>query len=76
MFKDLSILHNYLGIEIAIILAIRYDFETLIPFLCSTYENVHPFEQQPSKFGPQKQPLVVFDARLIEDQIVMEHASF
>ncbi len=76
IFKDLSILHNYVGIEIAIILAIRYDFETLILFLCSTYQKVHPFVQHPSKFGPQKQPLVVFGARLIQDQIVMEHASF
>jgi len=47
IFKDLSILHNYVGIEIAIILAIRYDFETLILFLCSTYQKVHPFVQHP-----------------------------
>jgi hypothetical protein len=54
IFKDLFILHNYVGIEIAKILTIRYDFETLSFFLCSTYQKVHPFVQHPSKFGPQE----------------------
>ncbi len=55
----------------------RYDFKTLISFLYSKYQKVHPFVEHPSNFGPQKQLLaLVFNAKLIQDQIVMEHVSF
>jgi hypothetical protein len=56
-------------------IATRYDFETLIPLLCSTYEKVHPFAKHPSNFDPQKWLLVMFGGRLIQDQIAMEHVS-
>lgn len=74
-FKDLLILSNCVGIEKPTI-ATRYDSEILIPFLCSTYQKVHFFAKHPSNFGPQEWPLVVFSARLTQDQIVMEDGSF
>jgi hypothetical protein len=42
-FKDLFILNNHVGIEKATIVAIRYDFKTLIPFWYLAYQKVHPF---------------------------------
>jgi len=74
-FKDLLILSNCVGIEKPTI-ATRYDSEILIPFLCSTYQKVHFFAKHQSNFGPQEWPLVVFSARLTQDQIVMEDGSF
>jgi hypothetical protein len=74
-FKDLLILNNCVGIKKPII-ATRYDFEILISFLCSTYQKVHLFAKHPSNFSPQESPLVVFGARLTQNQIVMEHVSF
>ncbi len=63
-------------IEKTTIATIRYDFETLIRLLCSSYQKVHPFAKHPSNFGPQQWLLAMFGARLIQDQIVMEHVSF
>jgi hypothetical protein len=74
-FKDLLILSNCVGIEKPTI-ATRYDSEIIIPFLCSTYQDFHIFAKHPSNFGPQERPLVVFGARLTQDEIVMEHVSF
>jgi len=48
----------------------------LIPLLCSTYQKNHPFIEHPSNYGPQKQPLTMFGARFIQDQIAMEHVNF
>ncbi len=42
-FKDLFILNNHVGIEKATIVAIRYDFKTLIHFWYLAYQKVHPF---------------------------------
>jgi hypothetical protein len=50
----------------------RYGYETLIPLLCLAYKKVHPFVKHPSNSSPQEWPLVVFGARLIQDQIVKE----
>jgi hypothetical protein len=36
-FKDLSIMSNYVGRDMATIVTARHDFETLIPLLCSIY---------------------------------------
>ncbi len=36
-FKDLFIVNNYVRKNITIITTTTYDYETLIPFLCSTY---------------------------------------
>jgi hypothetical protein len=36
-FKDLFIVNNYVGKKKTIITTTKYDYETLIPFLCSTY---------------------------------------
>jgi len=74
-FKDVLILNNCVGIEKPTI-ATRYDSEILIPLLCSTYQKVHLFAKRPSNFGPQEWPVVVFGARLIQDQIVMKRVSF
>jgi hypothetical protein len=74
-FKDLLVLSNCVGTEKPTI-AMRYDYEILIPHLCSTYQKVHLFGKHPLDFGPQEWPLVVFGARLTQDQIVMEHVSF
>ncbi len=74
-FKDLLILSNCVGTKKPTI-AIRYDFEFLTPLLCSTYQKVHPFGKHPSNLGPQEWPLVVFGARLTQDQIVMKYANF
>jgi len=59
-------------IEKTTITATRYDYETLIPLLYLAYQKVHPFVEHPSNSSPQEWPLVVFGARLIQDQIVME----
>jgi hypothetical protein len=36
-FKDLSIMNNYVGKDMAIIVATRHNSKTLIPFLCLIY---------------------------------------
>jgi hypothetical protein len=47
-FKDqISISSNYVGIEKTTIATTRYDFETLIPFFCSTYQKAYPFAKHP-----------------------------
>jgi hypothetical protein len=46
-FKNIFIMNNYVGIEKAIIATRRYNSKTLMPFLCSTYQKVHPFAKHP-----------------------------
>ncbi len=41
IFKDLSILNNYVGIEKTTIIATKYNLETLIPLLCLHYIIKH-----------------------------------
>ncbi len=65
-----------MGIKIAAIVATRYDSKTLIPLLCSTYQKNHTFIDHPSNYGPRKTTIGMFGARLIQDQIVMEHVNF
>ncbi len=72
----LYILNNYEIIEKTTIVVIRYVYEILSPFLCSTYKKVSPFAKHPSNSNPQEWPLVIFNARSTYDQIVMEHVIF
>ncbi len=53
IFKDLFILSNDVGIEKTTITT-RYEFETLIHILCSTYKNTHPFAKNPSNSTSQE----------------------
>ncbi len=64
-FKDLSIYisNNYVIIEEPMIVAIKYDYETLSPLLSSTYKKVSPFAKHPSNYNPQEWPLAMFSAR-------------
>ncbi len=39
-------------------------------------QQFHPFVKHLSNSNTQEQPLEVFGARLIQDQILMEHISF
>jgi len=41
IFKDLSILNNYVGLEKTTIAATKYNSETLIPLLCLHYIIKH-----------------------------------
>jgi len=60
--KDLYIMSNYVGRDMATIVATRYDFKTFIPLLCSTYQKVNAFTKLIEMFIAQEQPLVVFNA--------------
>jgi hypothetical protein len=42
-FKDLFIVNNYMRKNITIITTTTYDYETLIPLLCSTYKKLNVF---------------------------------
>jgi hypothetical protein len=46
-FKNVFILNNYVRIEKTIIPTTRYNSKTLMPFLCSIYQKVHPFTKHP-----------------------------
>ncbi len=63
-FKDISILNNLIQIEKTTIVAIRYDFRTLILLLCSIYQKVHPFVKHTSNSSFEEWPLAMFDIRL------------
>jgi hypothetical protein len=52
IFKDLFILHDYVEIEIAII--IKVYFWNSISFFVFILPKSHPFVQHPSKFGSQE----------------------
>jgi len=75
-FKDLFILSNYVRIEKITIATTRYNFETLIPLLCLTYQKVYPFAEHLSNYSAQELTLVMFGARLTQDQIIMKHIIF
>jgi hypothetical protein len=76
-FKDLFILSSYVKIEKITTTTRRYNFETLIPLLCLAYQKVHPFAKHLSNSRDQELTLVMFGARLTQDQqITMKHISF
>ncbi len=53
-FKDLSMVNNYVRRNMATITATRYDFETLMPLLCSTYWKVNAFAKPTKMFVTQE----------------------
>jgi len=75
-FKDLSIINNYVGRDMATIVATRHDFEILIPFLCSTYQKVNVFAKPTKTFFTLEWPLVMFGAWLFPNDIAIENVSF
>ncbi len=75
-FKDLSIVSNYVGRDVATIAVMRYDSKTLIPPLCSTYRKMNAFAKPIETFVVQEWPLVVFGAGLSPNDIAIEHVSF
>jgi len=74
--KDLYIMNNYMGKDMATIVATRYDFQTFIPLLCSTYQKVNVFAKPIKMFIAQEQPLVVFNAGWYPNDIAIEHVKF
>jgi hypothetical protein len=62
--------------DMATITTTRYDFETLMSLLCSTYWKVNAFAKPTKTFVTQEWPLVVFGARLSLNDIAIEHVSF
>jgi hypothetical protein len=75
-FKDLFILSNYVKIKKITTATTRYNFETLIPLLCLTYQKNYPFAKHLSNYNPQELTLMIFGARLTQDQITMKHITF
>ncbi len=75
-FKDLFIVNNYVRRDMATIATTRYDYETLMPLLHSTYWKVNAFAEPIEMFVTQEQPLVVFGAGLSPNDIAIEHVSF
>jgi hypothetical protein len=45
IFKDLYIVSNYVGRDMATIVTTRYDSKTFIPIICSTYQKVNVFAE-------------------------------
>jgi hypothetical protein len=52
-FKGLSIVSNYVKKQIATIAATKYDFETLIPLLCLTYQKLNVFVMPSTNYVAQ-----------------------
>ncbi len=53
-FKDLSIVNNYVGRDVATIAVTRYDSKTLIPLPCSTYRKMNVFAEPIETFVIQE----------------------
>ncbi len=53
-FKDLYIMNNYVGRDMATIVATRYDSKTFIPLLCSTYWKMNAFAKPIETFVAQE----------------------
>jgi hypothetical protein len=49
-FKDLSIMNNYVGRDMATIIKTRHDSEALIPLLCLIYPKVNAFTKPTKTF--------------------------
>jgi hypothetical protein len=76
-FKNLFILNTHVRIKKITTTTTRYNFETLIPLLSLAYQKVNPFTKHLSNSSPQELTLVMFGARLTQDQqITMKHISF
>jgi hypothetical protein len=76
IFKDLYIVSNYVVRDMATIVATRYDSETFIPLLCSTYRKVNVFAKPIEMFVTQERLLVVFSATRSPNDIAIEHVDF
>jgi hypothetical protein len=50
IFKELFIMNNYVGKDMATIATTRHNFETRISILCSTYWKVNVFPKPTKTF--------------------------
>ncbi len=67
-FKDLFIVNNYVGKNITIITTTKYDYGTMIPFLCSTYQKLNVFLKPITNYYvAQEQPGSVVQTLMLEE---------